>query len=139
VRRLAWFSATCLFLACSRDGDPSAPEPRTPPTPACEIQPGNVPPALSPQPDTLVAVGDTLRLTAVAADANSDAVRYNSIVSLRSRLEFPFPLAWMDAQSGRFWFVPSFRDIPSRAVWFVADDGRCGRDTTTFVIRVYSR
>jgi hypothetical protein len=120
-------------VACGGDDGPTAP--------TCDSGGVNAPPIIATQTDTVVSVGDTLFLTARASDVDQDTVRYSVTVELRALdwRTWTFPEARIDATSGRFWFAPGPLDAPSRRIHFVADDGRCGRDSTLFTVRVTSR
>ena len=98
----------------------------------------NEAPHLSVQRDTSCAIGDTLRLHASAVDPDGDALQYSALIEitweeLRSGYR---PATDMDGQTGWFWFRPSSADLPARRVTFFAEDGRGGRDSTSFGVAI---
>jgi hypothetical protein len=98
----------------------------------------NRPPVIRSQPDTTAAIGDTLRLRAVAIDADQDALRYSAVIVISSE-EFHsgyLPAGGIEESTGVFWFRPGHLDLPSRRVRLIVDDRRGGRDTTAFVVTV---
>ena len=98
------------------------------------------PPSLTAQVDTSCAIGDTLRLQAVATDPDGDALRYSASVEITFE-EFTAGYlvnGGMNEQTGRFSFIPSQLDKPGRRVSFYVDDGRGGRDSTSFQVSVRS-
>jgi hypothetical protein len=101
----------------------------------------NSPPILVSQADTTAAIGDTLRLQAVAHDSDGDALAYSATIFI-SYEEFRagyLPRGGMSPSTGAFWFLPNRQDAPSRRVRVEVDDGHGGRDSTNFVVRVLSR
>lgn len=132
MRRVLPFLLVGTLVGFGQENTPTDPGTASP----CARFPGNVAPILTLQPDTAVAVGDTLHLVAIATDVDHDVIRFSALIKLRSRVDFPFPEASIDPRSGAFTFVPRSRDVPHRSVAFIADDGRCGRDTTAFVVDV---
>ena len=135
--RIGLLVAYVTLSLASCGGDDNTTGPMNPPS-VCD--PSDTPPVITAQPDTAVSVGDTLFLTATATDADADVLEYNAVVELRwiEWRTWVFPQAHMDEVSGRFWFAPSLRDARGRRISFIADDGRCGRDTTEFFVRVDS-
>ncbi|MFN8178235.1 MAG: hypothetical protein U0167_09910 [bacterium] len=122
--RLPLFVGLTALVAC-RGAETTAPQP-------------NRAPFLSVQHDTSSAVGDTLRLHASAMDPDGDRLRYSATIEvtfdeLRSGYR---PESDMNGDSGWFWFRASAKDEPSRTMSFFADDGRGGRDSTTFEVAV---
>ena len=101
-------------------------------------EPANRPPVLEAQPDTTVAVGDTLELWARAQDADGDSLSYRVTVYLtyQEYLDSYRPEVRMNGYTGHFWFKPVLRDGPSRAFMFKADDNRGGLDSAYFVVNV---
>ena len=100
----------------------------------------NQPPAFQDQPDVTIALGDTLRLTVSASDAEGNDFTYSVavIASLAEIRSGYFAAQAIDPVSGDFWFYPSDRDIPSRSFEFRAEDevGNLGKmQFTVFVQR----
>ena len=126
--RRVWLAVLTLLSAiygCG-GGDSTAPPP------------GNVPPAITAQPDTTCAVGDTLFLQASAEDPDGDALYYSAtiVVTMEELWHGYLPTGGINEETGRFWFRASHNDSPRRRVLFVVDDRRGGRDTTAFVVGV---
>jgi len=98
----------------------------------------NHPPVLALQPDTSVAVGDTLYLQASATDQDGDALLYGVIVrqTFEEISDGYLVQGGIHAATGLFWFRPQVLDRPTREFWFTVDDLRAGRDTTGFVVAV---
>jgi hypothetical protein len=100
--------------------------------------PSNHAPTLNAQPDTTVAVGDTLHLWALADDPDGDVLTLHAVVigtlsdfKLRGLPDFDF-----DPTDGHFEFRPKTIDRPDRVFRFEVDDGRGGCDSTTFTVGV---
>lgn len=91
-------------------------------------------PRIYDQPDTTVAYGDTLRLTASATDPDGDVLAFSMAVmaSLSEIRSGYLALAGIDRDSGAFWFYPNSRDIPSRSFRFIVTDTEGLIDSTTF-------
>ena len=118
--------ASVLVAACGDDGSgPAAPS-------------ANNSPAMAQLPDTVVSIGDTLRLRAVAVDADGDEVRYQLTVFLsleEIRAGYRAQVG-MNGTTGEFWFAPKFGDRPRREFEIAATDDFGGRDSTGFVVAV---
>lgn len=126
LTRLRWalLAGLTALVAC-RGAESTAPQP-------------NRAPALSVQHDTSSAVGDTLWVRASAVDPDGDCLRYSATIEvtfeeLRSGYR---PESDMNGDSGWFWFRATAKDEPSRTMSFSVDDGRGGRDSTTFEVAV---
>jgi hypothetical protein len=94
-------------------------------------------PVIQEQPDTSVALGDTLRLQAAAYDPDGDEITYRIVVYVET-IYGPLPDIEFNSSSGRFWFAPAFTDLPSRSFEFFARDGRGGESSTKFAVDVLS-
>lgn len=117
------------LLACGDDGW----TPTLAPAPS-----NNHRPVIRAQSDRVCAVGDTLRVQAVAADPDGDSLSYSASVrysGIEHHLGY-LPTGGMDAHTGWFWFVPASYDAPYRVVDFIVDDGNGGRDSTQFWVLV---
>lgn len=98
----------------------------------------NRPPVFVSQSDTSVAVGDTLRLTAIATDEDGDDLSYGLVVRFQwqeFRLD-EIPVA-LDPGSGDFRYAPGSGEPSLRRFLFRVDDGRGGRDSTGFNVTVH--
>jgi len=95
----------------------------------------NHPPVLVVLSDTTVAVGDTLRLTAVATDPDGDTINYDLTVLIRGMNDH-LPKVSFDGASGEFVFFPASTDQPSRDFVIRARDGRGGEDDSGFTVTV---
>lgn len=98
----------------------------------------NRPPVIATQPDTSVAYGDTLRLSASASDPDQDALAFAlAVIATWEEIRTGYSAhAGIDAPTGAFWFFPGQRDIPSRSFRITVEDGRGGADTTIFKVTV---
>ncbi len=87
---------------------------------------------ITAQPDTSVAYGDTLRLTASAWNPDGDALTYSIAIfaSLSEVRSGYVARARMDRHTGEFWFYPGPRDVPSRSMQFGVSDEDGNTDTT---------
>jgi hypothetical protein len=92
-------------------------------------------PLMQEQPDTSVALGDTLRLQASAYDPDGDEITYRIVVYVETIYE-PWPDIEFNSSTGRFWFAPAASDLPERAFEFIARDGRGGESSTKFAVDV---
>lgn len=115
-----------LIVACGC-GDDSGP-----------VSPTNHAPVILPQNDTLVSLGDTLKLWASASDPDGNALKYRASVQLTlAELQQGYwPDACMDEHTGYYWFRPQVSDQPKRRFTFLVDDSRGGTDSTTFSVTV---
>ena len=102
------------------------------------LSPSNHAPIIQLQSDTLVALGDTLELWAMASDPDGHELEYTVSVQLTiAELKLGYwPDARIDKQSGHFWFRPQASDQPQRRFTFSVDDGHGGADSTTFSVAV---
>jgi hypothetical protein len=100
--------------------------------------PANHPPVLEAQPDTAVAIGDTLKLWVEAYDADGDNLSYGLTiaVTLEELRDGYIPDAHLEAGTGYYWFVPGPRDRPQRIFMFTVEDGRGGQDSDTITVYV---
>jgi hypothetical protein len=100
--------------------------------------PVNHAPVLCPQADTTAAVGDTLRLQAVADDQDGDSLLYGVVVRQTGEEigDGYLVRGGMNGSTGRFWFYAQDRDRPSRRFLFTVHDHRGGADTTEFTVTV---
>jgi hypothetical protein len=100
--------------------------------------PSNHAPVLQAQPDTTVAVGDTLHLWAIADDQDGDPLTYDAVV-IGTLSDFKIrglPDTQFDSTDGHFEFRPRTIDRPDRVFRFRVDDDRGGCDSTTFTVNV---
>jgi hypothetical protein len=113
-----------LLLACGDDDEPG--------------MPSNHSPIIQAQADTSTAIGDTLRIRAVADDADGDPLSYGVVASLTMQeiLMGYRPNAEIDHDTGDFRFISQLADQPNRAFMFRVLDGRGGADSTQFTITV---
>ena len=125
-------SALLWTAGCGNDNSPTGV------ASGCGLSDNNAPPVITMQPDTVASIGDTLFLAATAVDPDGDAIGYGAIIDVpwSDARTGGLPRVNMDAATGRFWFAPQLTDPPGRRISFVADDGRCGRDTTAFYVSV---
>jgi hypothetical protein len=126
---LAWLVLSFVLpvlLGCNDDGKVTT------------LGPANARPSITSQPDTSCAVGDSLQLQVQAHDPDGDVLHY--LVSFEIRwgdfISGHLPEGDINSQTGEFWFYPRSWDSPSRRVTFLVDDGRGGRDSTTFEVHV---
>jgi hypothetical protein len=102
------------------------------------VVPLNHAPILRTQSDTTVAVRDTLHLWAVAHDQDGDPLIYDAVV-VGTLADFKlrgFPDTDMESTDGHFEFRARAIDQPDRMFRFLVEDGRGGRDSTTFMVIV---
>jgi hypothetical protein len=92
-------------------------------------------PVIQAQPDTSIALGDTLWLQASACDPDGDVIKYKIVVYVGSIYE-PWPDIDFNSATGRFWFAPTVSDLPDRSFEFLAQDGRGGESSTKFTVDV---
>ena len=119
-------TALAAVMAACGDDDPTSPE-----GPSTTV-------SIEAQADTTTAVGDTLRLTAVARSSGGEAVAYSAI-SYLSFSEFRDGITIdyvMDASSGEFELRAATTDRPGREFIFVAVDGSGASDSTFFFVSV---
>jgi len=100
--------------------------------------PSNHVPVIQPQADTTVAVGDTLRLRAVAHDRDGDSLTLSAatIGSLSDFMARGFPDTEFDQAGGQFEFRARAIDRPNRVFRFTVDDHQGGADSTFFTVYV---
>ena len=121
-----------VLLLCSCDSDP-------PCIPQKPDVPGN-PPIIQAQRDTSLVVGDTLRLRAYATDPDGDDVTFYATALLRDASERNYVAdVHMDQETGDFWFVPGFRDMPDRTIMFTAVDEHGYSASTLFEVTAWYR
>ena len=99
----------------------------------------NRPPAFQDQPDVTMALGDTLRLAALATDPDGQEVAYSvAVMATLAELQSGYFAAHaIDPATGDFWFYPSDRDIPSRSFEFRGEDalGNTGKNQFTVFVQ----
>ncbi len=113
-----------LAIGCSTDDNAT----ETP------TQPGNQAPVFRSLVDTIVAVGDTLRLSVVADDPERDPITYRLIVPV-----IPgggVALADLNTQTGEFWFAARHTDMPVRWFGFFARDDRGNESSADIFVTV---
>lgn len=104
------------------------------------IPPSNHAPVLRPQSDTTITIGDTLHLWAVADDSDGDALMYGAAIlgtwgRLRGVSHADFDIDF-EPLTGHFIFRALARRRMGNDFQFTVDDGRGGRDSTTFTVFV---
>jgi hypothetical protein len=125
MRTLVALFLLCLLGACDEDAGPVGNSP-------------NHAPIFDDQPDTTIAYGDTLHLTASAYDPEGDSFTFSvAVIATLSEIRSGyFAAVGMDAHTGAFWFYPGTRDIPSRSFRFSAEDELGHASTMTFKVSV---
>lgn len=92
-------------------------------------------PIIKEQPDTSVAVGDTLRLKAQARDPDGDEISFRIIVYVQNVFG-RWPDIDFNSSTGQFWFAPVPYDQPYPSFEFIARDGRGGESSTKFEVDI---
>jgi hypothetical protein len=99
----------------------------------------NAPPNIQALRDTTIALGDTLWGSIAATDPDGGALTYQMTTLLRDVSEVGYVVdAYLDSNTGEFWFAPGTRDRPSRSILFTAiDEGGYPASTQIEVETIY--
>jgi hypothetical protein len=92
-------------------------------------------PIIQQQPDTSVAVGDTLRLRAIAHDPDGDEISFRIKIYVQNVFG-RWPDIDFNSSTGYFWFAPVVGDQPYPSFEFFARDGRDGESSTKFEVDI---
>ena len=102
------------------------------------IIPSNHLPVIQQQSDTSAAIGDTLRLLAIAHDDEGDSlIYYLATVLSWTEIKGGYRCnADIDHVTGQFYFIPKIEDRPERSFYFIVRDVVGGSDSTLFSVFV---
>ncbi len=113
-----------VAIGCSTDDEAS----ETP------TQPVNQAPVFRSLADTIVVVGDTLRLLVVADDPEGDRITYRLLVPIVPGTGVA--LAELDTETGKFWFAARRSDTPMRWFGFFARDEQGNESSVDIFVTV---